>query len=71
MPAVIQYTDPSKHPSVMREQRLITAILVRSLVSKGRPEHEALQEAEAILAPIPAKRESSWRRLASSCSLGA
>jgi len=71
MPAVIRYPDPSTHPSVVREQRQITAILVRSLVSKGRPAHEALREAEAILAPIPAKRESSWRRLASNCGMGA
>ncbi len=71
MPAVIQYTDPSTHPSFIREQRQLTAILVRSLVSRGRPEHEALREAEAILAPIPPKRESSWRRLASSYTPGA
>jgi hypothetical protein len=71
MPAVIEYTDPTTHPSFMREQREITAILVRSMVSRGRPEHEALREAEAILAPIPAKRESSWRRFVASCSLGA
>jgi hypothetical protein len=68
MPAGIQYTDPSTHPSVVREQRQVTAILVRSLVSKGRPEREALREAEAILTPMPAKRESSWRRIASSRS---
>ena len=45
MPAGIQYTDPTTHPSFMREQREITAILVRSLVSRGRPKPEALREA--------------------------
>jgi hypothetical protein len=72
MPAVvIQHTDPSSHPSFIREQRQLTAILVRSLVSRGRPEHEARLEAAAILSPIPARREPSRRWFGSSRRAGA
>jgi hypothetical protein len=62
MPAVIPYSNPTAHPSFIREQREITAILIRSLILRGRPEQDARREAEAILAPMPVRREPSRRR---------
>lgn len=71
MAAIIQHTDPRAHPRFMREQRRITAILTRSLVSQGWAEHQARQKAEAILSPIPPKWEPSRSRFVPSRNAGA
>lgn len=71
MAAIVQYNDPTTHPRFMREYRQITAILTRSLISRGWPECEAHREAEAILAPIPVKREPSQRTFPTNRSAGA
>jgi hypothetical protein len=51
-------TDPrGSHPSLVRELRLITALLARILVQRGLSEGQALREAEALLRRVPPGRE--------------
>jgi hypothetical protein len=59
---VIEFTDPRTHPTFVREQRQITTILAGILVRNGRPERQAIQEAEAILAPLPPRGHAGGRK---------
>jgi hypothetical protein len=49
MAAGIIFTDPSEHPSFVREWRHIKELLARTLILSGRTEQEAIREAEALL----------------------
>lgn len=62
MAATIVFTDPTTHPTFVREQRQITAILVRLIMGRGRSERQAIQEAEAMLRPLPRPKSSAKRQ---------
>jgi hypothetical protein len=62
MAATIVFTDPTTHPKFVREQRQITAILVRLIMRRGRSERQAIQEAEALLVPLPRPKGSAKRQ---------
>ena len=61
MADVIEFTDPKTHPTFVREQHQITTILASIRVRNGKPERQAIQEAEAILAPLPPRGQVAGR----------
>jgi len=63
MTSGIVYTDPTEHPSFVREWRHIKELLARMLIRNGRTEREAVREAEALLkTPRPEQREERRNR---------
>lgn len=57
----IVYTDPSEHPSFVRERSHIKNLLARMLVRNGRTERDAVREAEALLT-TPRTEQKAERR---------
>jgi hypothetical protein len=63
MASGIVYTDPTEHPSFVREWQHIQEVLARMLIRNGRTEHEAVREAEMLLkTPRPEQQEGRKSR---------
>jgi hypothetical protein len=58
----IVYTDPSEHPSFVREGRHIKNLLARMLTRHGRTEQEAVREAEVLLTAPRTEQKAEGRK---------